>query len=277
MARRLLSSTGAAVTVFLLLAGGAGTVRGDEATAQAKAHYETGKAHFDANRFEEAMADFTEAYNLTAEPNLLFNLAACAERMGEKERAIAYYNLYLDEVPDAPDADVVRGRIEALESGETPNAAPPAEGPVETPEETTPADEPPPPPPPPVEEADPATYYDLSPEDEPAKKPLWPKLTIALGGAVTAGGITTAILAYNGYKGLKTSCKPNCTDDEISSSKALAITSDVLLITGTLTLAAGIVSLVLTNNKFEEQQKRTVRLRPAGGPGSVGMGVEGRF
>jgi len=62
---------------------------------QAKTRYEEGKRHFEAGAFDQALAAFTEAYNLSNKPDLLFNLAVCSEKLGQFDKAIAFYERYV--------------------------------------------------------------------------------------------------------------------------------------------------------------------------------------
>jgi tetratricopeptide (TPR) repeat protein len=255
--------------------GVAATATGNESEIppEAKQMYEEGKARFDAGAYEEAIVAFTKAYNATGEPNLLFNLAACAERLGDAERAIAYYRVYLEEVPDAEDADAVKARVKLLETEgipaqKEPEPAPePAHEPAPEPEQVEKRLGPPPP------DVDPREYYAKKPEK---KRIIWPPVVIGLGGFVLAGGITTAILAKKEYTGLENSCKPNCSDDDIGTAKALAIASDVQIFTGGAAVIAGVVWLVIAK-KQEKQAATAMWMVPIGYPGGGALTLQGRF
>jgi tetratricopeptide (TPR) repeat protein len=238
----------------------------EEIDPEAKTFYEEGKAHFEAGRFEEALAAFNEAYNRTTEPKLLFNLGAAAEGMKDRERAKAYYQVYLEELPDAEDADEVRARIEKL--SREPEATP-TEAAVEAPTATEIA----------ValntENIDPREYYET---DKKAKKrgPVWPVAAIGVGGMVLAGGIITAILAKTNYDGLKITCSPDCTDDQVSTAKNPAIAADILFGVGAIATTAGIIGLVLSKKKRKESPT-AMRILPSPMAGGGGMTVGGRF
>lgn len=260
---------------------GADAQEGDEQD-EAKAAYEAGKQLFTEKKYEEAAEKFTEAYNLTTEPNLLFNLAACAERLGDPDRAIAYYEVYLEEAPDAPDAEEVRKRLALLKSGKW--EPPQDDAPVEP--EPEPASAPEPEPtaattttePSPAETASAEAFYRAELEKK-EKKPFWPQLTIGLGGMVLASGVITSVLAYKEYDALKGSCKPDCTDDDISTARGLAIASDVQYGVGAVVTVIGVVGLIkqLKERKTEQpgeapkEKSAIISLSPSG------LGVQGRF
>lgn len=83
--------------------------------AHAKAAFKEGTVAYDAGRFEEALHAFERAHELSRNPVLYFNLAACAEKLGQTRVAAVHLRAYLAEVPEADDAAKVRERLGALE------------------------------------------------------------------------------------------------------------------------------------------------------------------
>lgn len=86
-----------------------------DGTAEAKRLFAEGTRHYAAAEWEAAAADFSKAYELTQAPELLYNLARCYEHMGDAERAVVEYRLYLRMSPDAEDRAEVETRIVALQ------------------------------------------------------------------------------------------------------------------------------------------------------------------
>jgi tetratricopeptide (TPR) repeat protein len=84
--------------------------------AQAKAAFGEGTVAYDAGHFEDALAAFEHAHELSRNPVLFFNMAACSEKLGQLRVAVTYLRTYLSEVPEADDADKVRERIGGLEA-----------------------------------------------------------------------------------------------------------------------------------------------------------------
>ncbi len=84
--------------------------------AQAKAAFGEGTVAYDAGHFEEALGAFEHAHELSRNPVLFFNMAACSEKLGQLRVAVTYLRTYLSEVPEADDADKVRERIGGLEA-----------------------------------------------------------------------------------------------------------------------------------------------------------------
>jgi tetratricopeptide (TPR) repeat protein len=75
---------------------------------------EAGAELYAAGNYAAALAAFERAYSLIMEPNLLFNIAGCYERLGQPARAVEYYQRFVR----APLADP-EGRQRALESLES--------------------------------------------------------------------------------------------------------------------------------------------------------------
>lgn len=65
-------------------------------------------AEYNLSHFEEALRRFEAAYEVFPAPQLLFNIGQCHRELGHHERAVFFYERYLAEMPDAPNAATVR-------------------------------------------------------------------------------------------------------------------------------------------------------------------------
>lgn len=92
----------------------AGPAHAKDEAARATALFDEGAAHYRAGRFSEAIARFTEAYDLVPEPVLLFNLAKAHEGKGDLPAAITAYERYLKEATDLSDRGAIVARVETL-------------------------------------------------------------------------------------------------------------------------------------------------------------------
>lgn len=104
------------------------------ADARAEAHrlYASGELHYAAGEYEEAIANFREAYELSQAPALLYNLAQARRLNGECRKAIEAYHHFMRLVPDSPNRQEADHHASALE-GQcplAPVALPPAPAPV---------------------------------------------------------------------------------------------------------------------------------------------------
>src|SRR5688572_28062146 len=89
---------------------------------------ETGSELYAAGNYPAALHAFQRAYALIAEPNLLFNIAGCHERLGQRRQAIEYYRWFLDSPSGNPE-----GRRRAIEALSRLDSAPAPPAPTPTP------------------------------------------------------------------------------------------------------------------------------------------------
>lgn len=82
--------------------------------AEARSLFEAGRTAFRDGRFEAARDHFQHAYDLSQRPELLYNIASANDRLRNDAAALADFERYLEEVPDAPNRAEVEARIVAL-------------------------------------------------------------------------------------------------------------------------------------------------------------------
>jgi tetratricopeptide (TPR) repeat protein len=88
---------GLLVVLFLL---GSGP---DPELVQAKQHFATARTAYDAGRFEQALAEFQAAYAKKPIPAFLFNVGQCERQLGHYDRAIFFFERYLESSPNLDD------------------------------------------------------------------------------------------------------------------------------------------------------------------------------
>ncbi|HVV87522.1 MAG TPA: tetratricopeptide repeat protein, partial [Kofleriaceae bacterium] len=138
-----------------------------EQLEKAKVAYAAGKAAFDAKQMDVAVEKFKESYRLSRNPLLLYNIGFTFDQMGQKDKALFYYQKFLADAPaDAPQRAEVTPRAKTLETELAAAAAAEEGGDTTT---TTPGHKPPP---------RPARTFDISEfdhqviEEAPPGKPL---------------------------------------------------------------------------------------------------------
>jgi hypothetical protein len=89
--------------------------RCDDATAEARSHYEMGLQLFDAREHEQALIEFTRANELKSRPAALFMMAQCQYLLGRLKDARANYQRYAEENPQGEFASLARDRVSAID------------------------------------------------------------------------------------------------------------------------------------------------------------------
>ena len=134
---------------------------GDAATEEARQHFQKGRQLFDVGRWDDAAAEFEQAYAIRSDPIFLYNMAQAYRRKGDAKRALDLYKNYLIKAPKSPQREEVEERILALQkqideadhavkpptqNPSTPGAATPVAGSPEVARAPAPAPNPAPPP-----------------------------------------------------------------------------------------------------------------------------------
>jgi hypothetical protein len=105
-----------AVVVLVGLAAPAPSARAaDDATAQARSHYEVGLKLFDAREHEQALIEFQAANELKSRPAALFMMAQCEYLLGRLKEARAHYARYTSENPDGEFVELAKDRIQSID------------------------------------------------------------------------------------------------------------------------------------------------------------------
>jgi len=89
--------------------------------AAAKQHFDSGARFFQDGNYTAARAEFEAAYALSKLTPLLYNLARAAEKQGQRDDALRYYEKYLATNP--ADAEEVRKHLAELKQAD-PTASP---------------------------------------------------------------------------------------------------------------------------------------------------------
>jgi tetratricopeptide (TPR) repeat protein len=85
-----------------------------ESRAHAKRLFEQGQAHYDLGEYDEAIAAFREAYEISSAPALLFNIAQSHRLKGDCARALHVYRHFVRLDPNSPHRSSAETQIAAL-------------------------------------------------------------------------------------------------------------------------------------------------------------------
>lgn len=94
-----------------------------EQRAELIAALDKAQAAYDRGDFAQARDAFKAAYTIYPDPELLYKLALCYERLGEDAVAIESYQEYLKRAPDDPERPRIEGVIRALKERSAPKLA----------------------------------------------------------------------------------------------------------------------------------------------------------
>ena len=224
--------------------------------------------------YEAAIALFERAYALNPEPNILFNIGRIYEEAGKLDDAIIYYEKFIaDPQVDLESKqkalrrrDLAREIVEIRKKDEERRRAEAA------------AKEPTPPPttdtPPPTTDTPPPTTEDPHPPRSRNLRPLGYTLMGTGAAALIAGGVVGG-LAKGHERDFHNATSLQAAGDAKAAALRLAPAADGLFIAGGILAAAGVVLLLLPQNRKGASRDRAVV--PHLGPGQAGIGYVGRF
>ncbi|MCA9601343.1 MAG: tetratricopeptide repeat protein [Myxococcales bacterium] len=248
----------------------ASSARDPEHDALAKQHYELGTKHYTAYRYEQALTEFLEAYQLSDRPALLLNISLCYEKLGDFAHAKEYLGRYLDVADLTTEKrteleekrDRLAERLELVgQQGRVVNVGPEVNKtqPGET--QTQPATA--------TSETQPTESHDES------SSRLW---TWIVGGTAVAAlgtGAVLLILAGSEYSDLEKKCGAvGCTDAQVdaSSGPGMQTAGGVMLAVGGALAVTSVILYFLEGDSGEESPPSTQV-----GIGPTGISLSGRF
>ena len=199
-----------AIVVVLMTALAGGSFADTLKDQQSREHFTRGQKLFEAADYEGALREFTQSYELTQYPAILYKIALCQDQLGHNAEAIEAYKGYLAADPKTPRRKGIEARLEKLQASATPPTTPPpaTPPPPRAPTATTPpattappatAATAPPVAPSPAVAAQPAATPQPAPvateprRDKPIYKKWW--LWTAVGGVVVAGVVVGVAVA----------------------------------------------------------------------------------
>jgi len=86
-----------------------------DADRAAREHFTRGREAFSQGDFATAAREFSQAYELSGRPQLLYNIGTTYERLHNWEEANLALTRYLERVPDAPDRAEVQARLNVIQ------------------------------------------------------------------------------------------------------------------------------------------------------------------
>lgn len=81
----------------------------------AKVHFDAGKGYYESKKYDKALEEFQEAYDIIKSANILVNIGLCYQKVGGYKEAITAFKNYLRWKPYALDRKEIEGWIRELE------------------------------------------------------------------------------------------------------------------------------------------------------------------
>jgi tetratricopeptide (TPR) repeat protein len=234
---------------------------------EARTHYEAGRSYYEQLRYEDAAREFQEAYRLSGRSHLLKNVAVSHQHDEAWADAIAAFERYLEETPDAADRAEIEARIARLRELADEGAA------------TDP------------ELADGNADRDLVAEEAPDERapsredsdgfPTAFVATLGVGVAVGGGALITGLIAHGIYQDLESDCVMDACDpareSDADTGQALAVASTVLTAVAGAAAVAALILLFTVDQNDDEESPTAAAFRVAPGPGEVGAAMAVTF
>jgi len=83
---------------------------------RARQHFDRAQVLYSLQRFQDALAEYEAAFELTELPGFLFNIGQCHRNLGRNDQAVLAFRRYLRVRPDARDRAEVEHLISDLEA-----------------------------------------------------------------------------------------------------------------------------------------------------------------
>ena len=93
---------------------------------EARALFEAGRLAFSRGRYEQALGNFQEAYELSQRPALLYNIGTTFDRLRRDQEAIDAFEQFLEAQPESDLVPEVQERVRILRENQRPDLSPEA-------------------------------------------------------------------------------------------------------------------------------------------------------
>ena len=243
---------------------------------RAKELFQNGSLLYEEGQYEEAVLAWEKAYELSARPLLLFNIANAYERIGAWQDALDALNRYRAFAP-GEERETLERRIfnlnrrldNKLQQDQSAAATGPAPKP-ETAEESNPE----------LEVLPPSARTLRRPGPDPG-----PFVLLGLGAAAAGTGGVLGALAQTAREQVAASCAlagdkllcPQSSSSLIQQDKTYSLSSDILVAAGSAAAGIGIVLAIVDGATRARNKAASLRILPVAGPQEAAVVVTGRF
>lgn len=244
----------------------AATLEPAEDGQRGKELFDNGRRLFDEGSYDAAISAFDQAYAITKNPNLLYNIHLAYEKKGDFDKAIEYLDQYRALAPSEEQDELVRAReslqIRKERAASEAAAAAAAEAANEPAPEEEPADEPPPP----SSVAEPTSDTGAASTEDIKVFGAGPIVATSIAVVAAAAGVGLGLSANNQKDAAEEACSNDLCldsfDNDATSSRRFALGANVSFgVAGAAALIA--VTLVVVNSRRRARSEQA-RVLPAG-------------
>jgi tetratricopeptide (TPR) repeat protein len=218
---------------------------------------------FQAKDYDGAAEIFKQAYELSPEPNYLFNIGRVYEEKGDFPNAISYYDQFVRQPGvelESRELAVERLRVLRQIQEELEPRAPTPE-PIE----------------PDVDDVEPEPTEDEPPSSRPPRMRVAGYALLGVGGAVLVGGAAFGGAAVARRNELEDLDGFEMRTDAVDRGKRNALVADILFIAGGTLALTGLVLTLVSLRKKDGGASRRARVSPSAGPLGASVDVRVSF
>jgi tetratricopeptide (TPR) repeat protein len=239
----------------------------------ARQHFQLGRVQYENGQFRDAAASFERAYELSKREVLWYNIYLAYRDVGDNAKSAEALRNYLTKVEQIDNRAHLEARLASLDrlvQQEQERKQQEQARAAQAPSATEAAQ-------PQSEQAQPAGAPG-EPQQDRSSPSILPYVLMGVGGALVIGGVVTGLMASSKHSELEDKCMDNRCDPSLQSladeGETLALTADILLLSGIAAAATGGVLWFLGRNDASESEQPVTA---AAGCGLRGCGARVRL
>jgi tetratricopeptide (TPR) repeat protein len=231
------------------------TVDAAELDQAARILFDAGTRAYEAGLFEEALTRYTNAYELSHRPELLYNIAVSHDRLEQKHEAADFYARFVEAVPDSPRIGIARSRAEILQRSVDEEAVRAAAY------ENARADN-----------SD-SPGNEAPPDVEGSRSLAGPIASFAIAGAGLVTFAVSGLIAGSRFRDADVTCSTGCDEAQLDSVDTAALVADIGLGIAIAGAAVGVVWLLVGGSGDDQR----AHVSPVVSPQVAGLEFAGSF
>ena len=218
--------------------------------------FESASRAYEAGNFADALARYTNAYELSGRAPLLYNIALCHDRLEHKAEAADFYERFVVEVPDSSTVGMASSRAAILRAS--------LSAPDTDIQDTD------------IQDTDVQDVRDTQNTNAGSRSLAGPIASFAVGGAGLVTFVVAALISSSRLSDAEGTCNGagGCNEDELDDVDRASLIADLGLGVAIAGTAVGVVWLLVGGG---DEDDSTARFTPVASPSTLGAQVSGSF